>query len=114
MVDGYFAQGTSTTQVFDVPNDFGLYDYFITYVQARPFVKITKQQNECFAEECKERHLNLVGTTLSPEESARFCVGAIIEAQLTIVTSSEGETLVSEPYRLRVEKGLYTLGGGIK
>ena len=108
MVDGCFAQGTTPTQVFDVPSCFNTDDYFITYVQSRPYVKITKKKEECKLKLDEKLGLKFIGTTLKPEESSRFQAGAIIDVQLTIVTSS-GEVLVSEPCRVRIEKGLHTM-----
>ena len=106
MVDGCFAQGTTPTQVFDAPSCFDIKESYITYVQSRPYVKITKEGSTPILS--KDGKTNYISATLAPEESSRFQAGAIIDVQLTIVTSSE-QTIVSDPCRVRVEKGLHTM-----
>ena len=104
MVNGYFSQGTTSKQIFELPRDLKIADYSVTYLQTRPFLKIVKEKNDCT--EAVDGDIKYIQSALLPDNSRLFRAGAIVEVQLRVVTE-DNEEINSDTYTLRVEKGLY-------
>lgn len=97
MLHGVFTQGTTPTQVFELPFEADqLSDFTITYYQNNKEI-LKKYPKDCVVED------KYILVTLTQSESLSFSSHCIAEVQLKVITL-DGAVLASPTYYVGVEK----------
>ena len=97
MIQSSFIQGTTPTQIFELPCHTNLLrDLTITYTQRKKVI-VKKRKSDCILEE------NIVTTKLTQKESLSFNPDFVVEVQLKFETET-GDVLASPKYTMSVDE----------
>lgn len=100
MLHGEIIQGTTPTQVFELPFKVNqLKDYSITYSQKNQVILKKKK------EECTEENENRVSFVLTQQETLLFDPTLLLEVQMKAYTVG-GQAVASDIYQVGVRKVL--------